>query len=83
MMNNNFNFEVNDVVRVLVNGKHWVKGTVISIRGRHIAVSVPTYYGNTNGIIRKITIQENVENVRAVAETLKEMETLKEKGFRL
>ncbi len=72
-------FNVNDTVRVLVNGKHWVKGNVVAIQDEILTINVPTYYG----ALSTMTIQEHVENVRAVAETLEQRKKLIEKGYRL
>ena len=71
--------EINDVVRVLVNNKHWIKGIIVEKQNEYVTINVPTYYGNNH----KMEIIENVENVRIVVETLKEMEDLKAKGFKL
>lgn len=39
-------FKVGEIVKVLVNGKHRLRGEIIDIKNDVATVAVPVYYGN-------------------------------------
>ena len=72
-------FNVNDTVRVLVNGKYWLRGNIIEIQDEILTINIPLYYGE----LTMMTVQEHIKNVRAVAETLEQRKKMLEQGYRL
>ena len=72
-------FNVNDTVKVLVNGKHWLRGNIIEIQDEILTINIPLHYSE----LPIMTVQEHVENVRAVAETLEQRKKMLEQGYRL
>lgn len=61
-------FKVGEIVKVLVNGKHRLRGEIIDIKDDNIAtVAVPVYYGS---VVEYIPVESKVNDLWKVKETL-------------
>ena len=61
-------FKVGEIVKVLVNGKHRLRGEIIHIQDDNmVTVVVPVYYGS---VVDYIPVISNVNDLWKVKETL-------------
>lgn len=60
-------FKVGEIVKVLVNGKHRLRGEIIDIKDDIATVAVPTYYGS---LVEYIPVMSNVNDLWKVKEVL-------------
>ena len=69
--------KLNDMVRVMVNGKGRVQGKVIDIDHDIVTVAIQTYYGVKDIIF----VKDKMENVEKVVNSLEEL--AKVRGIRV
>ena len=69
--------KLNDMVRVMVNGKGRVQGKVIDIDHNIVTVAIQTYYGTKDVIF----VKDKMENVEKVTSDFKEL--MKIRGIRV
>ena len=69
--------KLNDMVRVMVNGKGRVQGKVIDIDHDIVTVAIQTYYGTKDIIF----VKDKMENVEKVVNSLEEL--AKVRGIRV
>ena len=60
-------FKVEEIVKVLVNGKHRLRGEIIDIKDGIATVAVPVYYGS---LVEYIPVESYLNNLWKVKETL-------------
>lgn len=67
MKNMKNEFKLGDIVKVLVNNKHRVRGEIVDIKNENAIVAVPVYYSNC---YEYIAVESKLENLWKVKETL-------------